>query len=100
MSAARRGPQFIRERFSVVVQHMVLKLRQPCIEFEDTAPDREHIMASHSFGQPVPTCRELRERVSTYVTRAGEKMRRQRLATAHVVVFVNANRLNVEDTQY
>ena len=94
-------PQFVRERFSVILQRMVMELRGvPCIDLEDVTPDRKSIMASRSFGRPVTTFQELREAVSTYVARAAEKMRRQKLATAHLVVFVNTNRFKVDDAQY
>ena len=94
-------PQFIRQRFSVVMQRMVLELRgEPCLELEQVAADRKSIMASRSFGRPVTTLDELREAVCTYMSRAAEKMRRQDLATDNVVVFVQTNRFKPSDPQY
>jgi DNA polymerase V len=94
-------PRFVRERLSVVLQRMILELRRiPCMRFEDVAPDRKSIMASRSFGRPVTTYQEMREAVSTYVARAAEKMRRGRLTTDHLMVFINTNRFKVEDAQY
>ena len=94
-------PRFIRERFSVVMQRMVMELRGvPCIDLQEGTPDRKSIMASRSFGRPVTTFQELREAVSSYASRAAEKMRRQQLATSHVVVFVQTNRFKPEEPQY
>jgi DNA polymerase V len=94
-------PQFVRQRFSVVMQRMVLELRgEPCLELEQVAADRKSIMASRSFGRPVTSFDEMREAVSTYVSRAAEKMRRQDLATDNVVVFVQTNRFKPTDPQY
>lgn len=94
-------PQFIRERFSVVMQRMVMELRGvPCIAFEDVTPDRKSVMASRSFGRPVTTYQELREAVSTYTARAAEKIRRQQLSTAHVSVFLETNRFKPDEAQY
>ena len=94
-------PAFIRERFSVVMQRMVLELRGvPCIALEDHIPDRKSIIASRSFGRPVTTFQELREAVASYTARAAEKMRRQSLATAHVAVFVETNSFKPADPQY
>lgn len=94
-------PQFMRERFSVVMQRMVMELRGiPCIVFEDVTPDRKSVMASRSFGRPVTTYRELREAVSTYASSAAEKIRRQNLTTADVTVFLETNEFKREDPQY
>lgn len=94
-------PQFIRERFSVVMQRMVMELRGvPCIALEEMTPDRKSVMASRSFGRPVTTFQELREAVSTYAARAAEKIRRQNLAAGQVNVFVNTNPFKEADPQY
>jgi DNA polymerase V len=94
-------PQFIRERFSVVLQRMVLELRGiPCIALEDHVPDRKSIVASRSFGKPVTTLQEMQEAVASYAARACEKMRRQSLATAHISVFVETNSFKPNDPQY
>lgn len=94
-------PAFVRERFSVVMQRMVLELRGvPCIALEDHIPDRKTIIASRSFGRAVTTFQELSEAVASYTARAAEKMRRQSLATAHVAVFVETNSFKPADPQY
>jgi DNA polymerase V len=94
-------PQFIRERFSVVMQRMVMELRGvPCIALEDVSPDRKSVMASRSFGRPVTSYQELSEAISTYTSRAAEKIRRQNLSTAHVSVFVNTDTFKPQDPQY
>lgn len=94
-------PSFIRDRFSVVMQRMVLELRGiSCLHLEDHVPDRKSIIASRSFGRPVTTLQEMEEAVASYVGRAAEKMRRQNLATAHLCVFVETNRFKATDPQY
>jgi DNA polymerase V len=94
-------PAFIRERFNVVMQRMVLELRGvSCLDLEDHVPDRKSIIASRSFGRPITTLQEMEEAVASYVARAAEKMRRQNLATAHLCVFVETNRFKPTDPQY
>jgi len=94
-------PAFVRERFNVVMQRMVLELRGiSCLDLEDHVPDRKSIIASRSFGRPVTTLQEMEEAVASYVARAAEKMRRQNLATAHLSVFVETNRFKPTDPQY
>jgi DNA polymerase V len=94
-------PAFVRERFNVVMQRMVLELRGiSCLDLEDHIPDRKSIIASRSFGRPVTTLQQMEEAVASYVARAAEKMRRQNLATAHLSVFVETNRFKPTDPQY
>jgi DNA polymerase V len=94
-------PRFIRERLNVVMERMVHELRGvPCLDLEEHSPDRKSIMASRSFGRPVVALREMQEAVATYVARAAEKMRRQELATASLVVFIQTNRHKPQLPQY
>ena len=84
--------RLIRERFSVVLERMVLELRGvDCIGLEEVSPDRKSLIASRSFGQSVETRRGLEEVVSVYTARAAEKMRRQDLATASLAVWIETN---------
>ena len=57
-------------------------------------------MASRSFGRPVTALAELREAVASYTARVAEKLRRQNLATAHLMVFIESNRFKFEDAQH
>ncbi|MFZ5734396.1 MAG: Y-family DNA polymerase [Pseudomonadota bacterium] len=94
-------PRFIRERFGVVSERMIHELRgTPCIDFETVTPDRKSIMATRSFGRAVLTKHEMQEAVASYVARAAEKMRRQRLATDCLVVFIHTNKHKPGDRQY
>ena len=94
-------PKFIRERFSVVLERTVMELcGVPCIALEEAPPDRKSIMASRSFGKMVETRQQMEEAVATYTARAAEKLRRQHLACARLVVFVQTNRFRPQDRQY
>jgi len=98
---ARADPETIRTRYSVVLQRTVLELRgQPCIELEDTTPDKQQILCSRSFGQPIYAEHELCEAVSTYVARAAEKLRRQQSAAGGLAVFIRTNPFRERDPQY
>jgi DNA polymerase V len=93
--------RLIRERFSVVLERMVLELRGvACLGLEEVTPDRKSLVASRSFGRPVETRRELEEAVSVYTARAAEKMRRQNLATASIAVWVQTNSFKPDERQY
>jgi DNA polymerase V len=93
--------RLIRERFSVVLERMVLELRGiACLGLEEVTPDRKSLVASRSFGRPVETRRGLEEAVSVYTARAAEKMRRQNLATASIAVWVQTNSFKPDERQY
>jgi DNA polymerase V len=97
----RGDPWLIRERLGVVTMRLALELRgMPCRDLALEIPDRKSIMASRSFGRPVTTLAELREAVASYTARAAEKLRRQHLATAHLMVFVETNRFKPDEAQH
>jgi DNA polymerase V len=56
-------------------------------------------MVSRSFGHPITTLTEMREAVATYITRAAEKLRKSKLATGVLTVFLMTNRF-AEEPQY
>ena len=94
-------PTWVRQKFGVVMERMVLELRGiPCIGLSEHPADNKSIIASRSFGRAVTTLRELEEAVTTHVERAAQRMRRQKLTAGVVSVFVNTNRFNEHDRQY
>ena len=97
----RGDSRLIRERLGVVTMRLALELRGVrCLDLERDIPDRKSIMASRSFGRPVTALAELREAVASYTARAAEKLRRQNLATASLMVFIETNRFKAEDAQH
>jgi DNA polymerase V len=81
-------PRLIRERFSVVLERMVLELRGvACLDLDEVVSDRKSLIASRSFGRSIESKRELEEAVSVYTARAAERMRRQNLTTANIAVW-------------
>lgn len=85
-------PATIRRRFSVVMERTVVELNGvACIDLEESAPRKEQILCSRSFGRPVTTLPELKEAVLSYITRAAERMREQGSACGQVTVFIHTN---------
>ncbi|MCS5690495.1 Y-family DNA polymerase [Cyanobium sp. FGCU-6] len=67
--------------------HAVLPLvRQP--------PAKRETCVSRSFGEPVTSREALREAVATYLSRAAEKLRRQRQRAGAITVFVRSSPFN------
>jgi DNA polymerase V len=101
LALKQTNPRFIRERFNVVVERLVLELRGvPCISLEEAPPDRKSIMASRSFGRTVQARTELEEAVAAYTSRAAEKLRGQGLAANRITVFAHTNRFQPNEPQY
>ena len=98
----KRGDlRLIRERLGVVTLRLALELRGvPCLALEQEIPDRKSLMSSRSFGRLVTTLAEMREAVASYTARAAERLRRQHLATSHLMVFIETNRFKPEEAQH
>jgi DNA polymerase V len=94
-------PEAIRQQFSVVLARTVSELQGiPCLAVEDVAPPKKQIMVSRSFGELVTRYDDLREAVVHYVSRAGEKLRKEGLAAQTLMVFAHSNPFREQDTQY
>jgi DNA polymerase V len=82
----------IRKTGGVVLLRTVHELRgTPCF-FSDAVPDvRKGIASTRSFGQSVTSFEDLREAVSTYVSRAAVKLRKQQSAAGSLYVYVRTS---------
>lgn len=85
--------RWIRKNLSVTGHRLVMELRGiSCIELETSPPPRKSATCSRTFGVPVETISELREALAVYVTRAAEKLRRERLAASAMAVSIHTDR--------
>ena len=95
------SPRMIRSHFSVVMERTVSELQGlSCMAMEDVTPAKKQIVSSKSFGQMVLTFNELAEALTSYVTRAAEKLRYQDSVADALQVFVMTNRFREQDKQY
>lgn len=95
---SRLSRQLARQLMSVVGERTVLELQGiSCLSLESLAPQRKGCAVTRSFGQPVTDLAGMLEAVSSYATRAGEKLRRHGLETAHMAVFMHTSRFNERD---
>lgn len=80
---------WVRKRMTVVGFRTVLELRgSPCIGLQMQPPTSKTIVRSRSFGRPVVGLPEMTEAVAFHVTRAAEKLRRQKLLANVLGVFI------------
>ncbi len=87
------SPRDIRKLMGVVGERMVYELRgEACIPLEMVTPDKQNICCSRSFGKVTGSLAAIGDAVSTFVSQAAVKMRRQDLSAARVLVFLQTDR--------
>jgi DNA polymerase V len=85
-------PTKMRQLFSIMMEKTIRELRGTvCIELEDMNEPKKEIICSRSFGQRITALYELEEAVSSYVTRAAEKLRAQQSIAAAVYVYIRTS---------
>ena len=85
-------PGELRRRWGVVGLRLQRELQgHSCLPLVALPPPRQETCVSRSFSRPVTTLAELREAVATYLSRAAEKLRRQRQRAGALTVFVRSN---------
>jgi DNA polymerase V len=93
--------KWIKKRMTVMGMRTVLELRgTPCIELEYAAPPKKAIVSSRSFGKLTDSFIDVSEAVATYVTRASEKLRKQKSAARILSVFLRTNPFKYDLPQY
>lgn len=84
---------WIRKHLTVKGLRLVWELRGiSCLPLELFEKPKKGLCCSRSFGQGIKRIEDLREAVAMHATRAGEKLRRQRLAASHVTVFISTSK--------
>ena len=83
---------WIRRHLTIMGLRLVWELRGiSCLPLEEVPPPRKGILSSRTFGRKVETREELEEAVALYASRAAEKLRKHRLLTSCVHVFLTTN---------
>jgi len=90
---AKTDDGWVKKYMGITGVRTVRELRGiPSIKMSLSIPAKKQICVSRSFGRPVDTIAEIREAVSCYAARAGEKLRREKLAAGAIMVFMMTNR--------
>jgi len=83
---------WLRKHMSVVGARTAKELKgQPCLELELHADPKKGITVSRSFGKRITELPKLSEALVSYVSRAGEKLRRENLLAKHMLVFIHTS---------
>ena len=85
-------PKYMRQQFSVVMEKTVRELNgQACMELEEVASPKQQILSSRSFGIPVTDLESLSESVTLYISRAAEKLRKQKSYAGALSVYIRTS---------
>lgn len=91
---------YVRKYFTVVGLRLKKDLEgEPTIGFEDIKP-KQNIATTRSFDVMMESKDDLRERISTFATLAGEKLRKQNSNCELINVFIYTNRFKSDLPQY
>jgi DNA polymerase V len=92
--ALKNAPEpLVRKKMGVMGVRTVRELKgRSCFWLEAPVTSRKGICSSKSFGRPVESLQELNEAIATYVTRAVEKLRKQKSVASICLVFIATSR--------
>ena len=85
-------PDYIRQQFSIVLEKTVRELNGVmCIELKDVEEPNKEIIVSRSFGRRVRDKQELIEAVTSYTSRAAERMRKQESVATSLYIYIRTS---------
>ena len=85
-------PEYIRQQFSIVLEKTVRELNGVmCMELKDVEDPNKEIMVSRSFGRRVKDKQELIEAITSYTSRAAERMRKQESVATSLYVYIRTS---------
>lgn len=92
LELSQAEPKRMRQHFGVVMERIVIELGgNSCIPLEEMPSAKKQIMTSRSFGEKLTQFDDLRAAVTHFAARAAEKLRRQKLATQVLTVFIQTS---------
>lgn len=91
----------IQAQFNIVVARTVMELNGiPCLELEESTPNKQQIVSSRSFSHRLTDYRELAQALAEYGCRAAEKLRHQQSVAGHISVFIRTSPFNPHEPHY
>ena len=85
-------PDYIRQQFSIVLEKTVRELNGVmCMELKDIEEPNKEIIVSRSFGRRVKDKQELIEAITSYTSRAAERMRKQESVATSLYVYIRTS---------
>ena len=93
--------QWIRKNMGVVGEKIYFELKGiSCLDLELLPSNKKSCCVSRSFSRPVEKLNDLEESISSYGARVAEKIRKEKLTTQSMSIFVLTNHFNKREKQY
>lgn len=91
----------VRQRWSVVLESTWRELHgTPCRQLEANPEPRQQIAYTRSFGQATTELVDLESAITTFATRAADKLRKQRSQASQVLVFAKSSPFRKDTAPY
>ena len=92
LSFAVLKDSWIKKNLQVTGLQTALELRgKSCINLEMTRRSRKSIVCSRSFGSKIDSYSLLLESLCAFASRAAEKLRKEKLETSHIYIYIKGN---------
>lgn len=92
LQLVNRSDTWIDKNMTIVGLRTVKELRGiSCIDLNLMTSDKKQIISSKSFGKPISDIDELKQSISTYCSRAVEKLREQNSVAQQIMIFILTN---------
>jgi DNA polymerase V len=101
LAFSQQPDPWLRKHMGVVGQRTAWELRgTPCIPLELAPPPRKGLVVSRSFGRRLTEIEPIREALAAYVSRAAEKLRRDRRQAHHMLVFLHNSPFDTKEQYF
>ena len=90
LDLAEQPDSWVRKHLNVIGLRTATELRgTSCIPLELAPPPKKGLVVSRMFGRKLTDFEPVKQALVAYVTRAGEKLRRDKLLARHMQVFIH-----------
>ncbi len=95
------SPEWVRKYMTIIGLRTWQELHgEPCIEYDLQPKDKQSIMVSRSFAKEQSTFDELRESITTFISHAARKLRKQNSLAQAMQIFIATNHHREDKPQY
>jgi DNA polymerase V len=92
---ARQQPKLMRKQFGVTMERTIRELNgEPCIGLDEQPQPKQQIFSTKTFGERIFELSGLQEAVSSYASKAMEKLRAQDSLVSTALVFIHTSRFD------
>jgi DNA polymerase V len=92
---SQQQPRLMRKQFGVTMERTIRELNgESCFKLDEQPPPKQQIFSTKSFGERIYELSELQEAVSSFASKAMEKLRGQKSLVSTALVFIQTSRFD------